>query len=104
MPPNGLGLQPSGIAFSLSVMGPVLIVAALVIFPLLNSQFSVLSLWRASAMILAVAYPLFSCLPNLVSSLPTHEQTAKWITLFTLLGVRFVANVIAYTSMGVLVS
>ena len=85
-------------------MGPVLIVAALVLFPFLSSRFPALSLWRTSAMILAVTYPLFSFLPDLASVLHTHEQTSKWIALFALLGVRFAANVIAYTSMGILVS
>lgn len=85
-------------------MGPILVVAALVLFPFLSSRFSARSLWRASAIIFAVAYPLFSFLPDLASSLHAHVQTAKWMVLFALLGVRFAANVVAYTSMGILVS
>ena len=77
-------------------MGPVIFIAQLVLFPLLNKRFSAIVLWRASAAVFAAVYPIFSLLPQ-------TSITAQWAALLALLCIRFTANVVAYTSMAVLV-
>ena len=99
----GLGFSSGDIAFSLSLMGPCILVAQLVLFPHLNNCFSTLTLWRFSAAVLAIAYPLFSLLPHVANSQHGEGRTGLWICLLILLAVRFTANVVGYTSMAVLV-
>jgi multisubunit Na+/H+ antiporter MnhE subunit len=84
-------------------MGPVIFLAQLVLFPFLSNRFSALALWRASAVTFAVVYPIFSLLPQLEVVEQRTIETVRWIMLLGLLAVRFTANVIAYTSIAVLV-
>lgn len=86
-------------------MGPVIFGTQLLLFPRLSSRFSALSLWRCSAIVSAVVYPMFSLLPSLAG---TGDEAPRgvllWCVLFSLLLLRFAANVIGYTSMAILVS
>ena len=100
---RGLDFTSNKIAVSLSLMGPVVFIAALLLFPLLYDRCSALTLCRASACLFAVVYPIFSLLPAFTSSC-TLGKVVKWGILFTLLAIRFAANVIGYTSFGILVS
>lgn len=99
----GLGFSSPDIATSLSLMGPVILVAQLILFPFLSNRFSALTTWRASAVTFAVVYPVVSLLPQLELGGHHMTQTIRWIMLLGLLTVRFVANVVAYTSIAVLV-
>ncbi|KAI9375260.1 hypothetical protein BJX61DRAFT_540035 [Aspergillus egyptiacus] len=96
----GLGFTSSQIARTLSCMAPVLLLAQFVGYPMLSRRFSPLSLWRWPAVMFTVLYPLFSLLPNLTS--PSVAPSVLWIALLVLLTGRFVANVVAYTSMAVM--
>ncbi|KAL9005171.1 MAG: hypothetical protein Q9188_002045 [Gyalolechia gomerana] len=51
---NGLQFSSKDIAASLSVMGPIILVVQLLLYPYLNDHFSSLSLWRASAAAFAI--------------------------------------------------
>lgn len=101
--PAGLSFTSNDIAFSLSLMGPVILIAQLVLFPFLCRYFSALGLWRTSAAFFAVVYPIFSLLPQISESNEGRMRTAQWTLLLVLLGIRFATNVVAYTSMAVLV-
>lgn len=101
--PAGLSFSSKDIALSLSLMGPVILIAQLVLFPFLCRYFSALGLWRTSAAFFAVVYPIFSLLPQISESHEGRMRTAQWTLLLVLLGVRFATNVVAYTSMAVLV-
>ena len=85
-------------------MGPVIFLAQLGLFPLLGERFSMLSLWRASAAILAILYPVFSLLPHLSEGHQNSSKVGQWVILLILLAFRFTANVVAYTSIAILVS
>lgn len=84
-------------------MGPIIFIAQLILFPYLSNRFSTLTLWRASAITLAVVYPVFSLLPQLDLGESGTTKLVRWIVLLTFLTVRFSANVVAYTSITVLV-
>ena len=101
--PAGLSFTSNDIALSLSLMRPVILITQVVLFPLLCRYFSALGLWRTSAAFFAVVYPIFSLLPQLSESHKEGMVTAQWTILLVLLGVRFATNVVAYTSMAVLV-
>jgi hypothetical protein len=85
-------------------MGPIIFVAQLVLYPLLNDRFSSLGLWRTSAAVLAAVYPLFSLLPHISENHQGSSRIVQWVILLVLLAIRFTANVVAYTSISVLVS
>ena len=101
IPPVGLGFTSSQIARTLSCMGPVLVLAQFVGYPILSRRFSPLSLWQWPTVIFIILYPLFPLLPNLTA--PSVARPVLWAALFTLLTGRFVANVVVYTSMAVMV-
>lgn len=84
-------------------MGPVILVSQLILFPFLCRHFSALGLWRTSAAFFVVVYPIFSLLPQISESHKGWMRNVQWTVLLVLLGVRFAANVVAYTSMAVLV-
>lgn len=100
---HGLQFTSSNIAASLSIMGPVICVAQLVLYPMLHNRFSPLALWRASAAIFMVVYPLFSLLPHISRSDHGPSRVLQWVGVIFLLTIRFIANVVAYTSISVLV-
>ena len=102
--PGGLSFTSSEIAFSICLMGPVIFIAQLLLFPLICGHFSALGLWRTSAALFAVVYPIFSLLPQIGDS--HHEgghRRLQWFVLLMLLGIRFAVNVVAYTSVAILV-
>jgi len=99
----GLNFTSANIATSLSLMGPVIFLAQLVLFPLLSKRFSALVLWRASAVVLAIVYPIFSLLPQVSIGRHGSSRTMQWTFLLTLLTIRFTASVVSYTSMAVLI-
>jgi len=85
-------------------MGPVILLAQLVLFPLMCRYFSALGLWRTSAAFFAVVYPVFSLLPQMSKDHQEGMGTPQWIILLVLLGIRFTTNVVAYTSVAILVN
>ena len=85
-------------------MGPIIFVAQLVLYPFLNDRFSSLGLWRTSAAVLAAVYPLFSLLPHISENHQGSSRIVQWVILLVVLAIRFTANVVAYTSISVLVS
>lgn len=85
-------------------MGPVILVAQLVLFPLLCRYFSALGLWRTTAAFFAVVYPVFSLLPQTSMDHQEGIGTPQWVAVLVLLGIRFTTNVVAYTSVAILVS
>lgn len=86
-------------------MGPVIFGTQLLLFPRLSNRFSALSLWRCSALVSAVVYPIFSLLPSLAGTGGGGSGSVLlWCVLFTLLLLRFAANVIGYTSMAMLLN
>lgn len=100
---KGLGLDSQKIAISLSIMGPMVLLAALVVFPLLSRRFSALTLWRASASLFAAVYPIFSLLPSVSLNHHGQSRVMQSIIVLSLLAIRFATNVVAYTSGGILV-
>ncbi|KAI9044184.1 MFS general substrate transporter [Aspergillus affinis] len=100
-PPVGLGFSSSQIATTLASMGPVLLFAQLVGYPTLANRFRPLILWQWSTVTFIVLYPILSLLPQL--TVPSVARPVLWLVLFSLLMGRFVANVVAYTSMAVMV-
>ena len=84
-------------------MGPIVLVAALSLFPFLNARYSALGLLRTTAVVFAFDYALFSLLPDIVTSPVSSASNGQIAVLCILMGVRFATNVIAYTSAGVLV-
>ncbi|KAL8951308.1 MAG: hypothetical protein Q9222_002707 [Ikaeria aurantiellina] len=103
-PPSGLGFTPSEIGLTLSVMGPIVLVAALSVFPYLNAHYSTLRVLQVTAIIYILTYILFSLLPDLSFHGKTSASISQRAALFLLMGIRFATNVIAYTSAGVLLN
>ncbi|PWY95192.1 MFS general substrate transporter [Aspergillus sclerotioniger CBS 115572] len=101
-PPVGLGFTSAQIARTLSCMSPVLLLTQFVGYPMLSRHFPPLSLWRWSAFIYIVFYPLFSLLPRLTA--PSVDRPALWVVLMFIMTGRFAANVVAYTSMAVMLN
>ena len=100
----GLGFSAPEIASSLSLMGPTIFIVQLVGFPLLNSRFTTLTLWRGSAIMISVLYPLFSLLPHLNPNKDKGaENGTQWVFLILLLWGRFAVIIIGYTSISILV-
>lgn len=95
--PQGLGFTSSQIATTLSAMGPVLLLAQFVGYPMLSSRFRPSTIWKWSVTAYVLIYPMISAVPHLTGRLVT------WSVLLVLLTGRFVANVAAYTSMAVMV-
>ena len=85
-------------------MGPIVLIATLLVYPRLNDKFSPLALWRSSAIVFAIVYMLFSILPVIAASSAGLGEWGQMGVLLFLMGFRFAMNVVAYTSMGVLVS
>lgn len=100
---NGLQFSSKDIAASLSVMGPIILVVQLLLYPYLNDHFSSLSLWRASAAAFAIVYPIFSLLPHISEVNHGTGRILQWAVLLIFLAIRFAANVVGYTSISVLV-
>ncbi|CAG8950776.1 hypothetical protein HYFRA_00002990 [Hymenoscyphus fraxineus] len=103
-PPNGLGFTSSEIGLTLSVMGPIVLGSSLVIFPFLNNRVSTVRLSQFTAAIFAIVYILFSLIPDVSTHDPQTTRVLQISALFSLMGIRFATNVIAYTSLGILLN
>ncbi|RAL01131.1 MFS transporter [Aspergillus ibericus CBS 121593] len=101
-PPVGLGFTSAQIAKTLSCMSPVLLLAQFVGYPILSRYLSPLGLWRWSTVTFILVYPLFPFLPRLTA--PSVDRPVLWAALLLILAGRFVAIVVAYTSMAVMLN
>lgn len=80
---------------------------ALLTFPWLTTKISYLSLYRLTAVIFVVIYPLFSFLPelgNLTDGSQREPRILLWACLLILMVVRYAVLAIGLTSLQVLVS
>lgn len=101
--PYGLNQTPSEIGLTLSVMGPIVLVAALSIFPLLNARYPALGILRITAVLYVFVYISFSFLPDLVTHHIFNSNAGQTVILFLIMAIRYATNVIAYTGAGVVV-
>ena len=104
LPPNGLGFKASEIGFTLSIMGPVVVATALLLFPVLSRRFSVLLISETTCISFSIIYILFSLLPNVKFYSEQTPSSFQVLMLCILMGLRFATNVVSYTSLGIIVS
>lgn len=103
---TGLSFRPREVAKALSVAGPSMC-TALLTFPWLTIKINYLSLYRLTAVIFVVIYPLFSFLPelgNLTDGSQREPRILLWACLLILMVVRYAVLAIGLTSLQVLVS
>lgn len=86
------------IAKALSFAGPVMLIT-LLLFPWVHRKLGAIILWRSTAVIFIVVYPLFSLLPNLSQCGPV----VRWIALLSLIALRYMSLVVGITSINILV-
>jgi hypothetical protein len=79
-------------------MGPIIFLAQLWGYPLLNARLNTRRLWYLSAAAFALVYPLVSLVPRL------HNETMRWAVLLVLLAARSFSVVVGYTSLNILVN
>ncbi|KAI0837755.1 major facilitator superfamily domain-containing protein [Hypoxylon sp. FL0890] len=95
---NGLSFLPQDIAKALVFAGPAML-SALVFFTMLHGKFGSRTLFRATAIIFAMIYPLFSLLPSIRAS---TGPIALWISLVFLIIIRYSGMVVGLASIQIL--
>ncbi|KAJ2875904.1 hypothetical protein H4R27_006382 [Coemansia aciculifera] len=109
---GGLGLDPRSIGLSLGIEGIVVVYLQLVVYPRLERKFGVLYCYRRG---LSFAIPYLVSMPFLsiiaahlktsASSLSmTYEYIGMWVILMSLMTMRITSNVMAYTSINMMIT
>ncbi|KAJ2331203.1 hypothetical protein GGI00_003362 [Coemansia sp. RSA 2681] len=111
---GGLGLDPRSIGLSLGIEGIVVVYLQLVVYPRLERKYGVLYCYRRG---LSFALPYLVSMPFLSiiaahlqtqtgtsSSFMSFEYTAMWVLLMSFMTMRITSNVLAYTSINLMIT
>ncbi|KAJ2812203.1 hypothetical protein H4S07_001562 [Coemansia furcata] len=109
---GGLGLDPRSIGLSLGIEGIVVVYLQLVVYPRLERKYGVLYCYRRG---LSFAIPYLVCMPFLsiiaahlqagTSALSmAYEYIGMWVILMSLMTMRITSNVMAYTSINMMIT
>ncbi|KAJ2741487.1 hypothetical protein GGI20_005158 [Coemansia sp. BCRC 34301] len=111
---GGLGLDPRSIGLSLGIEGIVVVYLQLVVYPRLERKYGVLYCYRRG---LSFAIPYLVCMPFLsIIALQLQTQTgasvffmsyeyiAMWVLLMSFMTMRITSNVLAYTSINLMIT
>ncbi|KAJ2745677.1 hypothetical protein GGI20_002002 [Coemansia sp. BCRC 34301] len=111
---GGLGLDPRSIGWSLGVEGIVVVYIQLVVYPRLERKYGVLYCYRRG---LSISIPYLLSMPFL-SIIAAHlqfradtnsssilaEKVVMWVILMTLMTMRITGNVLAFTSINLMIT
>ncbi len=98
----GLALIPREIASILAFMGVLTVIYQLGVYPLLSRSFDAVTLYRCS---IPIYFLIWIALPILTMFWPVESlQTLTWIFLIATLALRRFANVVAFTSINIIIS
>ncbi|KAJ2451600.1 hypothetical protein GGF42_004221 [Coemansia sp. RSA 2424] len=111
---GGLGLDPRSIGLSLGLESIVVVYIQLVAYPRLERKYGVLYCYRRG---LSTCIPYLVCMPFLSiiaahlqtqagmssSSMPV-EKIAMWVILMSLMTMRIISNVLAFTSINLMIT
>ncbi|KAJ2337718.1 hypothetical protein GGI00_000018 [Coemansia sp. RSA 2681] len=111
---GGLGLDPRSIGLSLGLESIVVVYIQLVAYPRLERKYGVLYCYRRG---LSTCIPYLVCMPFLSiiaahlqtqagmssSSMPA-EKIAMWVILMSLMTMRIISNVLAFTSINLMIT
>jgi len=84
---GGLGMQPRGVGYAMSILGAIGVILQLVIYPMLNDRFGTIKIWQGALFIFPIVYTL-APFPSLVASSNSqgHHTILVWVSmLFVLL-------------------
>ncbi|KAJ2456120.1 hypothetical protein GGF42_003301 [Coemansia sp. RSA 2424] len=111
---GGLGLDPRSIGLSLGIEGIVVVYLQLVVYPRLERKYGVLYCYRRG---LSFALPYLVSMPFLSiiaahlqtqtgtsSSFMSFEYIAMWVLLMSFMTMRITSNVLAYTSINLMIT
>ncbi|ORY58748.1 major facilitator superfamily domain-containing protein [Pseudomassariella vexata] len=94
----GLSFNPRDIARALLFAGPAMF-GSLLVFSTLHRRYGSRTLYRSTAVVFTIVYPLFSMLPHLAGS---TGGSSLWILLTPLVMLRYAAMVIGLASIQII--
>ena len=83
---GGLGLEPRYVGIVMSILGAIVVVLQMVVYPKLSDRFGTLKVWNAALYAFPVAYML-APYPALVASetFPSGQVAPKWLAMLFIL-------------------
>ncbi|CAI2185432.1 18279_t:CDS:2 [Funneliformis geosporum] len=102
---GGLEYQAIDIAQSLTIMGMIHLSTQIYVYPWLARKISIIRLFHLGLLTYVPVYFAFPLINRLKSALTTpYSETIVWYSLLFLLAARFMCNVMAYTSVMILLN
>ena len=100
---GGLGVSSSEFAKTLSLLGGLQLVFQFVIYPRLTLRFNTLLLCQFAFLVYIPVYLIFPELTTLLHMIPATNSWTLRVVYTLILIVRYGANCLTYTSLGIMV-